>query len=95
MHSREEPDLSVYSSESIEIELGGETFRGIRFVTGTEQLWQEVRFWDLRQIDPKPHRPRDVRRMRSIARVMLRDLVEQWQAQEVRRPVKVKLRQRP
>ena len=27
--------------------------------------------------------------MRSIARVILRDLVEQWEAQEARRPVKV------
>lgn len=82
-------DLSIYSSETIEIEIAGETHRGIRFITGTDELRQEVHFWDLRQIDPKPHRPRDVGRMRRMARVILRDLVEQWKEQESRRPVKV------
>lgn len=83
------PDLSIYSSEKIEIEIDGETYRGIRFITGTDELRQEVHFWDLRQIDPKPHRPRDVGPMRRTARVILRDLVAQWKAQEARRPVKV------
>jgi hypothetical protein len=83
------PDLSTYSSETIEIEIDGETYRGIRFIIGTEELRQEVHFWDLRQIDPKPHRPRDVAPMRRTARVILRDLVEQWKVQEARRPVKV------
>jgi hypothetical protein len=83
-------DLSTYSSETIEIEIDGKTYSGIRFVTGTYKLRQEVYFEDERQIDPKPHRPRDVGRMRRIARVILRDLVEQWKAREARRPVKVK-----
>jgi hypothetical protein len=83
------PDLSIYSSEKIEVEIDGETHRGMRFITGTDELRQEVHFWDLRQIDPKPHRPRDVGAMRRTARVILRDLVAQWKAQEARRPVKV------
>jgi len=82
-------DLSRYSSETIEVEVDGKTYRGIRFITGTYKLRQEVHFEDRRQIDPKPHRSRDVGRMRRIARVILRDLVEQWKAQEARRPVKV------
>ena len=86
------PDLSTYSSEPVEVEIDGETHRGIRFITGIDELRQEVHFWDLRQIDPKPHRPRDVARMRRMARVILRDLVEQWKVQEARRPVKVQPR---
>ena len=88
-------DLSTYSSETIEIEIDGETHRGIWFVwfiTGTDELRHEVRFWDLRQIDPKPHRPRERGRMRAMARVALRDLVEQWKAQQAKRPVKVESR---
>jgi hypothetical protein len=77
-----ELDPSTYSSEPIEIEIDGHTYRGIRFVTGTDELRREVHFEDERQIDPKPHRPRDVSQMRTIARVILRDLVEQWRAQE-------------
>ncbi len=83
------PDLSTYSSETVEIEIDGKTYRGIRFITGTDELRQEVRFWDLSKIDPRTHRPRDMGRMRRIARVILRDLVEQWKAQEASRPVKV------
>jgi hypothetical protein len=88
-------DLSIYSSETIEIEIGGKTYRGVRFVTGTRAVRQEVHFEDLRQADPKPHRPSDVGRMRRMARVILRELVEQWQVQEARRPVKVKPRALP
>jgi hypothetical protein len=73
-------DLSRYSSEAVEVQVGGETYRGIRFVTGSRSLRQEVHFEDLRQLDPKSHAPRDVGRMRRIARVMLRDLVHQWLA---------------
>ena len=89
------PDLSTYSSDAIEIEIDGETHRGIRFITGTDELRQDVHFWHLRQLDPKPHRPRDVGRMRRRARVILRDLVVQWKEQEARRPVKVEPRATP
>ncbi len=82
-------DLSSYSSEAIEIEVDGKTYRGIRFITGTDEVQQEIHFGDLRQIDPKTHRPRDVGRMRRTARVILRELVEQWRAQETRQPRKV------
>jgi hypothetical protein len=88
-------DLSIYSSETIEIEIAGRKYRGVRFVTGTRAVRQEVHFEDLRQIDPKPHRPSEVGRMRRMARVILRELVEQWRAQEARRPVKVKPRALP
>jgi len=88
-------DLSIYSSETVEIEIDGETYRGIRFITGTQKLRQEVRFNDLQQLDPKRHSPRDVARMRRIARVILRDLVEQWKAQEARHPVRVEPRPNP
>jgi hypothetical protein len=88
-------DLSCYSSEPIEIEIDGKTYHGIRFITGTDGCRQEVHFEDLRRIDPKLHRPRDGGRMRRMARVILRDLVEQWKAQEARRPVKVKPHAKP
>ena len=83
-------DLSVYSSEAIEIEVDGWLYRGLRFSTGAREVRQEVHFGDLRQADPKRHRPRDVARMRAIARVILRELVEQWRAQEAVRPRKVR-----
>src|SRR5262245_43982515 len=89
MHADEELDLSVYSSEAVEIEMDGRTYRGIRFVIGTDELRQAVHFGDLREIDPKPHSPRDADTMQSMARVILRELVEQWKAQEARRPAKV------
>jgi hypothetical protein len=82
-------DLSSYSSETIEIEVDGKIYRGIRFIAGTDRIRQEVHFGDLLQTDPKSHRPCDVGRMRRTARVILRDLVEQWKAQEARRPMKV------
>jgi hypothetical protein len=88
-------DLSSYSSESIEIEVEGKTYHGIRFISGSDGVRQEVHFEDLRQIDPRPHRPRDVGRMRRMARVILRELVEQWKAQDSKRPVKVKPRPKP
>jgi hypothetical protein len=84
-----ELDLSSYSSEPIEIEIGGTTYSGIRFVTGTGQVRQEVHFEDLWQIDPKLHRARAVAEMRRTARVILRDLVEQWKTRAARRPLKV------
>ena len=83
-------DLSVYSSESVETEVDGTTYRGIRFFKGTRDVRQEIHFEDLRQVDPKHHRTSDVRRMRAIARVILRELVEQRRAQGASRLVKVK-----
>jgi hypothetical protein len=77
-------DLSRYSSEAVEVEIDGEIYRGIRFVTGTRSLRQEVHFEDLRQVDPKSHAPGDVARMRRMARVMLRDLVQQARVQAAR-----------
>jgi len=52
----EELDLSVYSSETVEIEMDGQIYRGIRFITGADELRHTVHFGGLRQIDPKPHR---------------------------------------
>jgi hypothetical protein len=77
-------DLSRYSSEAVEVEIDGETYRGIRFVTGMRTLRQEIHFEDLRQIDPKAHAPRDLARMRRMARVMLRDLVQEWKSHGAR-----------
>ena len=88
-------DLCCYSSETIEIDVDGKTYRGMRFFTGTGEVRQEIHFGDLLQIDPKLHRPCDAGRMRRTARVILRDLVEQWQAREIRRPLKVKPRAKP
>lgn len=85
-------DLSVYSSETLEIEIRGTIYVGMRFFTGADPVRQEVHFLDLRQIDPRPHRGRDVAQMRRTARVILRDLVERWREQDVRRPVKVEPR---
>jgi hypothetical protein len=82
-------DLSSYSSEPIEIELDGRTWRGIRFFSGRAQVRQEVHFEDLLRVDPKAHARRDVAQMRLAARALLRGLVEAWREQERTRPVKV------
>jgi len=82
------------TSEGISIEVDGETYRGSRLVSGggDELYYQEVRFLDFTQRDPMPHAERDSDIARSIARVILRDLIVQWKAQGRRKPVKVEPR---
>jgi hypothetical protein len=60
-----------------------------RFPSGRHPR-QEVRFERLRQQDPNRYEPGDEVLRLHMAKVILRDLVEQWKAQEVLKPVKVK-----
>jgi hypothetical protein len=83
-------DLSVYSSEPVEVEIDGQTYAGIRFYTGAGVVRQEVHFGDLSRADPRCHRAREVRQMRLVARAILRSLVAEWKAQAALRPVPVR-----
>ena len=68
-------------TETIEVELDGEIHRGERIVTGVHELHQVVQFEALRKRDVNDYEPGDEAFMRAIAKVILRDLVEQWKAQ--------------
>jgi len=82
-------------TEAIEVQVGGQGYRGKRVITGEHDLRQEIRFEELRQRDPNDYSPDDTAFMRAIAEVILRDLVEQWTAKGVRAPVKVEPQGRP
>lgn len=76
--------------ETIEVVVGGKTYRGQRIVTGVHELHQAVQFEARRKRDVDDYQPGDGAFMRVIAKVILRDLMGQWTARGVRRPVKVK-----
>jgi hypothetical protein len=76
-------------TETILVEVGGQIYHGARIVTGEHDLRQEIRYEELRQRDPNDYNHGDKASMRAMAEVILRDLVELWEAQGVRSPVKV------
>jgi hypothetical protein len=79
-------------SEPIEIEIHGEVRHGRRTVSGEHELHQVIQFESLRAEDPNGYKPDDHAFMRAMAQAMLRDLVEQWKARGLRKPVKVEPR---
>ena len=78
------------TTEKLETELGGATHRGQRVVlrVSDQEIYQEIRFESLRQVDRDVYRQHEGDFMLAIAREILGRLVRQWEAEVVRRPMK-------
>jgi hypothetical protein len=79
-------------TESLTIEVGGETHRGQRVVlmVSDTEVRQEIRYQSLRRVDPDVYAAADRDFMRAIANEILWRLVAQWKA--TREPAKVESR---
>jgi hypothetical protein len=68
------------STENLSIELDGVTYTGRRSVTGTRKLSQTVHYGDASKDDPHTYASNEDATMRSVARSLLRELVQEVQS---------------
>ncbi len=65
------------SDEDVTTEYGGKQYTGQRSVTGSRKMYQTIYYGGRSKADGHPYRPGEETTMKVIARIILRELVEE------------------